>query len=85
MPQQLRMIFDCAVTTLPALTPPAGFRVRAMQPGEEEAYLQLRLDGGFASSNWNRDNLNKLWLKPCLTVCFSLLTKPLGRWQPLRR
>lgn len=63
MPQQLRMIFDCAVTTLPALTPPAGFRVRAMQPGEEEAYLQLRLDGGFASSNWNRDNLNKLLAK----------------------
>ncbi len=63
MPQQLRMIFDCALTTLPALTPPAGFRVRAMQPGEEEAYLQLRRDGGFASSNWSLDNLNKLLAK----------------------
>ncbi|HQC53038.1 MAG TPA: GNAT family N-acetyltransferase, partial [Lentisphaeria bacterium] len=63
MPQQLRMIFDCAITHLPAFAPPAGFRVRAMQPGEEEAYLQLRRDGGFGASNWTRDNLNKLLVK----------------------
>ena len=63
MPQQLRMIFDCATTTIPALAPPAGFLVRALQPGDEEAYLQLRRDGGFGTSNWTRVNLDKLLAK----------------------
>ncbi len=63
MPQQLRMIFDCTTTAIPVNPVPAGFALRPFRPGDEEAYLQLRRDGGFASSNWTGAHLERLLAK----------------------
>ncbi len=52
---QLRMIFNAAVTTLPKLAVPLGFRLRAISDAEIVAYSALRSSAGFPE--WSLDRL----------------------------